>query len=361
MSTRQNPKSKIQNPCLPAGTANKSFKSKPFNFLFIGILFIICSALGGSFVILSTGCAPTKKEGQATDKKILFYRNPMNPAITSPVPMKDEMGMDYVPVYKKEIGAAEGEISINQEEEKLAGVVTKKVGPRFLNKEIKTVGIIAYDPDLYVAEEEYLGAISLGDAVLLEAGKNKLKILGLNDEQIAALEKEGKAQNNLILSNNKTWVYITVYENDMALVRVGTPVEIDTVAYPGEILSGRIVAVSQVLDPDTRTLKARAEIANPNQKLKPGMYANAVIKAGLGNKLAVDEEAVINTGKRTIVVVAKGGGKFVSQDVKLGQKAQGYYEVIAGLKDGEMVVTTGNFLLDSESRLNSGAGTEHTH
>ena len=121
---------------------------------------------------------------------------------------------------------------------------------------------------------------------------------------------------------------------------------------------GKIAAISSVLDPQTRTLNARTEIENPGQKLKPGMYANVVIKANLGNRLAVDEEAVINTGKRTIVVVSKGGGKYDSRDVKLGQKADGYYEVISGLNDGDLVVTTGNFLLDSESRLKSGAGKE---
>ena len=206
-----------------------------------------------------------------------------------------------------------------------------------------------------------MGVLSLGDETLIAASRKRLQILGLNAGQIERLGKEGKAQESLILPEDKTWVYITIYENELGIVKPGTQVKIDTVAFPGEVFSGKILAVAPVLDPMTRSAKARAEIKNPNRKLQPGMYANAVIKVDLGNQLAVDEEAVINTGKRTLVVVAKGGGNYFSQDVRLGQKAQGYYAVLGGLKEGEMVVTTGNFLIDSESRLKSSAGAEHQH
>jgi len=317
--------------------------------------FGICLVLGiWFFGFWLSGCAPTPKsghQGHEQGKKILFYRNPMNPQITSPVPMKDEMGMDYVPVYEKETGTKEGEIFISPEEQNLIGVETEKVAFRNLKREIRTVGNIAYDPELYVAQEEYLGALGLGDENLVETGKKRLQVLGLNEEQIERLGKEGKAQENLILPEDKTWVYITIYENETGLVKAGTPVEIDTVAFPGEVFLGKIAAVSPVLDPMTRSVKARAEILNPGQKLKPGMYANVKIKIDLGSRLAIDEEAVINTGKRTIVVVASGGGNYLSREVRLGQKAEGYYEVLSGLKEGEMVVTTGNFLIDSESRL----------
>ena len=315
-------------------------------------------------VIFVAGCAPTRKtghEGHEPGKKILFYRNPMNPQITSPVFMKDSMGMDYVPVYEQAKGAAEGEISISSDEQKLIGVKTERVGRRQLYKEIRTVGTVAYDPELYVAQEEYLGALGLSDEALIESGQKRLMILGLNDEQIGRLQKEGKAQENLILPEEETWVYITIYENELGLVKVGTPVEIDTIAFPGEAFYGKIAAVSPVLDPMTRSAKARAEVQNPGQKLKPNMYANVKIKIDLGSRLAVDEEAVINTGKRTLVVVAKGSGNYLSREVKLGQKADGYYEVLGGLKEGEMAVTTGNFLIDSESRLKSTSGGEHQH
>lgn len=317
----------------------------------------------GLLVILIVGCAPVKKEehkGHLESKKILFYRNPMDSRITSPVPMKDSMGMDYVPVYEQEKGA-EGGINVSPEEQKLIGVKAGPVERRHLYKEIRTVGTIAYDPDLFVAQEEYIGALGLQDDSLVETSKNRLKLLGLNDEQIDKLRKEGKAQENLILPQERTWVYITIYENEMGIVKVGTLVEIDTVAFPGEIFLGRIAAVSSVLDPASRSAKARAEVKNPEEKLKPGMYANVKIKIDLGDRLAIDEEAVINTGKRTMVVVSGGNGNYFSREVKLGQKAEGYFEVLGGLKQGEMAVTTGNFLIDSETRLKSTVGLEHQH
>ncbi|MBI5078805.1 efflux RND transporter periplasmic adaptor subunit, partial [Candidatus Saganbacteria bacterium] len=303
-----------------------------------GVCFILGILLLGFGLV---GCAPSQKsghEGHAQGGKILFYRNPMHPQITSPVPMKDEMGMDYIPVYEKEAGAEEGEISITPDEQELIGVKTEPVGRRPLHKEIRAVGTVAYDPELYVAQEEYLGAIGLEDESLLEAGRRRLQILGLSEAQIEKLQKEGKAQENLILPEDQTWVYIAIYENETGLVKVGTQVEIDTVAFPGEVFSGKIAAVSPVLDPMTRSAKVRAEIKNPGQKLKPGMFANATVKITLGNRLAVNEEAVINTGKRTMVVVSKGGGNCLSREIKLGQKAEGYYEVLGGLKEGERVV-----------------------
>jgi multidrug efflux pump subunit AcrA (membrane-fusion protein) len=315
--------------------------------------FVICSLL---LVIFIAGCAPSKK---VDEKKVLFYRNPMNPEITSPVPMKDQMGMDYLPIYEENI-AGEG-VRISSEQQKLIGVKTEKVAFRNLFKEIRTVGVIAYDPELYVAQEEYLSMLDLKDENLIEAARQKLKILGLNDAQIERLEKEGKAQLALILPQDKTWVYIPVYEHDLALVKAGMPVEIETVAFPGEKFSGKIVAVASVLDPMTRSVKARAEIENPDQKLKPAMYANVKIKVVLGKKLAVVEEAVLQTGKRSVVVLAGEGGNYFSREVKLGQKAAGYYEVLEGLREGERVVTTGNFLIDSEARLKSAAPTQHQH
>ncbi|MFA4844630.1 MAG: efflux RND transporter periplasmic adaptor subunit [Candidatus Margulisiibacteriota bacterium] len=318
----------------------------------------------GLVVLAVVSCAPAQKsghQGHELGKNILFYRNPMNPQVTSPVPMKDEMGMDYVPVYEKAPGAQAGEISISPEEQKLVGVRTERVGRRQLWKEVRTVGTVAYDPELYVAQEEYIGALGLGDETLIDAGKKRLRVLGLDEEQLARLQAEGKPQENLILPEDRTWVYITIYENELGLVKTGVPVEIETVAFPGEAFSGTIAAVSPVLDPMSRSAKARAEIQNPGQRLKPGMYATVKLKIDLGSRLAVAEEAVINTGKRTLVVVAKGNGNYISREVRLGQKAAGYYEVLGGLREGEMAVTTGNFLIDSESRLKSTGGGEHQH
>lgn len=308
--------------------------------------------------------------------KILYYRNPMNPEITSSVPMKDPMGMDYVPVYE-EAGVEGGGVSVSAERQQMIGVKKEKVEKRKLVHRILTVGRIAYDPQLYVAQEEYLQAVKAREKTsdsalplikeqtksLETAAKRKLILLGMNEKGIEGLAKKGRPQENLYLpiDEDTVWAYMTIYEYEMGLIKEGLPVEIDAVAFPGEIFKGEIVSITPVLDPMTRSVQVRAEIDNPGHKLKPDMYVNVRIDVDLGEKLAVSEEAVINTGKRALVVVANDKGNFFSREVKVGQKAEGFYEVLEGLKEGDIVVTSGNFLIDSESRLQSAISGEHKH
>jgi multidrug efflux pump subunit AcrA (membrane-fusion protein) len=130
-------------------------------------------------------------------------------------------------------------------------------------------------------------------------------------------------------------------------------VQVDTLAYPGETFQGKIVSLTPLLQAATRTLKARALVDNPEGKLKLEMFANVRIDYDLGEKLAVPEDAVMHAGARDIVFVADANGYFTPKTVKLGTKAQGYYEVLQGLAANEEVVTSGNFLVDSESKLNA--------
>lgn len=302
------------------------------------------------------------------EKKILYYRNPMNPEVTSPVPMKDQMGMDYVPVYEEEKGTAPtGSVYISPDRQQLIGVKTGKVGKRNLIHQIITVGRIAYDPQLYTAQQEYLQSLKglqilSGGATekeqaqsLVNAARQKLLIMGMSSEQIEQLAKDGSAQKNLYLTGDQktVWVYLTIYEYEIGLVKEGLSADIETVAFPGEVMKGRISAISPIFDSATRSVTARLELENPQGKLKLNMYVNVKINANLGEKLAVPEDAVIDTGLRKIVVLALPDGYFQSKQIKTGEKAQGYYEVLEGLNGGEEVVTSANFLIDSESRLNS--------
>ncbi|MDD5491097.1 MAG: efflux RND transporter periplasmic adaptor subunit [bacterium] len=296
-------------------------------------------------------------EEETKEKKVLYYRNPMNPKITSPVAMKDSMGMDYIPVYEEEqksAGSAAG-VNITAEKQQLIGITKETVQIRNLIKEISTVGKVAYDPDLYVAQQEYLEVIKLNkmDSDLTAAVERKLYLMGMSQEQIKQLAEQGKPQENLYLpsNNNIAWVYSPVYESDLSLVKPGLPIEVTTKAYPGETYTGKIVALSPVLDPKTRAVQARAEVTDTGHKLKPEMYVNVRILVPLGEKLAVSEEAVMDTGERTVVFVALPDGYFETRNIKLGQKAQGYYEVLNGLKAGEEVAAAGNFFIDSESKL----------
>jgi Cu(I)/Ag(I) efflux system membrane fusion protein len=171
------------------------------------------------------------------------------------------------------------------------------------------------------------------------------------------LEKQSKPQQNLYLPTSEdtnVWVYVTIYEYEAELVKAGTPVEVRAIAYPGLSFEGSIISVTPILEAATRTLKVRALVDNTENKLKLEMFVNVVIKYDLGDKLAVPEEAVMHAGTRDIVFVTGTNGHFESRVVKLGNKAGDYYEVLDGLAENEEVVTSGNFLIDSESKLNAG-------
>lgn len=313
--------------------------------------------------IKSSVAATVKKE-----RKLLYYRNPMNPQATSPVPMKDSMGMDYVPVYEESGSEAAGPtITISPEKQQLIGIQTEAVKKMGLTKLIRATGKIAYDPQLMVAQEEFIQALNNEDNVkdsplkdvierardITEAARNKLTLLGMSSGQISDLEKVRRADTSLYLprEGESVWAYVAVYEYEIGLVKIGQAVDIEAVAYPGEVFHGEVGAINPVLDASTRTIQVRIKIPNPDNKLKPEMFVSAQIKVDLGEKLAVPESAVLDTGIRKIVYLSEEGGVLEMREVKLGQKAEGYYEVLDGLKEGDIVVTSGNFLVDSESRL----------
>jgi multidrug efflux pump subunit AcrA (membrane-fusion protein) len=328
-----------------------------------------CPICGMTLVKRTADSAAAQKSTEASHRKILFYRNPMNPQVTSPVPMKDQMGMDYVPVYEEEkTPQAAAGVYISPQKQQLIGVKKQKIEKRRLAGQILTVGIVAYDPDLFVAQEEYLQAIQTRKTTQLSnleyskeqldpfvrAAKRKLLLFGMSEAEIAELEKKGKPQQYLYLpEGGSAWVYITIYEYETALVKEALPVEVETVAYPGQVFDGNVVSVAPILDRTVRTLKVRALVKDPENRLKPEMYVDAKIFYDLGEKLAVPEEAVVHAGVQDIVFVAEPNGYFEPRVMELGVKAQSYYEVLRGLAENEEVVTSGNFLIDSESRLNS--------
>ncbi len=318
---------------------------------------------------------PVQEQGSVSTtpgkaRKLLYYRNPMNPEATSLVPMKDSMGMDYVPVYEEPSAGTSGPtIMISPEKQQLIGVKTEAVQKRALDKVISASGKIAYDPELAVTQEEFIQALTNEDNVkdsplkdvvdraksMTDAARNKLKLLGMNDNEIVELQKTRTAQTNLYLpkSGESVWAYIDIYEYEIGAVKIGDKVEIEAISYPGETFTGIIKSINPVLNPVTRTNQVRVEIENKDNKLKPEMFVNAKIRVVLGEKLAVPESAVLDTGLRKIVYLSKPDGVLESREVELGQKAEGYYEVLSGLTEGDVVVTSGNFLVDSESKLKS--------
>jgi len=342
---------------------------------------LLCPVCGE--VIVTTSGKVVEISGSATsqgsvaaggkkERKLLYYRNPMNPQATSPVPMKDSMGMEYVPVYEEASSTATyggPTVTISSQRQQMIGVTTAAVKVMDLTNVVRASGKIAYDPELAVTQEEFIQALNAQNRVkdsplqdvsdraksLTEAARNKLRLLGMTDDQISVLEKTRKAERNLYLpgKGESVWAYINIYEYEIGLIKAGDRVEIEAVAYPGVKFTGIVVSVNPVLNPATRTNQVRVAVPNPDNKLKPEMFVNASIQESLGAKLAVPETAVLDTGLRKIVYLSEENNVLESREVLLGQKAGDYYEVLGGLKEGDVVVTSGNFLVDSESKLKS--------
>ncbi len=328
------------------------------------ILVIVIIAAAAAAAAWYAAARIRNRQLAAPGRAVLYYRNPMDPAVTSPVPMKDSMGMDYVPVYAGEASQPSTGVRISQEKQQLIGLTKEAVTRRPLHYTITTDGVVAYDPDLFVAQAEYLQALKAvvatqdstlptvreDAAALAGAARTKLRRLGMSDEEIKALTMP---QQNLYLplEEGQVWVYLTVHEYEMSLVKQGEEVAIEAVAFPGEQFKGTIAAIAPVLDAQTRAARVRVLVQDPGKKLKPEMFVNADVMVDLGEQLAVPESAVIDTGMKKVVYVVKEGDILEPRQITVGLKAQGYYAVREGLAEGDVVATSGNFLIDSESRL----------
>ena len=305
--------------------------------------------------------------------KILYYRNPMNPAATSPVPMKDSMGMDYVPVYAEDVSetsvAGQASTVISAQKRQLIGMKSEAISRRRLKFTVRASGSVAYDPELYNAIAEHHSAMVARDKVkdspwpdvheraeaLVRASSLRLRQLGLSESQIGAYTGMEALPTNLLLggSDGSVWVYAQIYEYEISSVSPGQQAEITTPAYPGRVFSGTVKAIDPNLSPETRSLRVRIEVPNPGGLLKLEMFVNAAIKADLGRVLALPESALLDSGARKLVFVDLGEGRIEPREVRVGREADGYYELLSGVREGEKVVTTANFLIDSESKLKS--------
>jgi Cu(I)/Ag(I) efflux system membrane fusion protein len=148
------------------------------------------------------------------------------------------------------------------------------------------------------------------------------------------------------------WVLAEVYEQDLAYVKRGNPARVTINAWPGDPFDGRVTFIYPTVDKESRTARLRIEIANPDGRLRAGMAATAEIAAPLdGSRLAVPESAVIDSGRRQVVLVERGEGRYEPRPVRLGARAPGWVQVIDGLKAGERVVTRATFLIDAESNI----------
>ena len=252
-----------------------------------------------------------------------------------------------------------------------------------------------YSPELLASQQEYLVALETrqrtagssipsiaasGEEVVASA-RRRLELLDLADDQLRALETTGQPQRTVTLHApisgtvlermvtqgqrvepetpllkladlSRVWVLASVFEHESPFVRVGQRAEIRLAQAPTP-LAGRIGFVYPVLDATTRSLQVRIELDNPGRTLKPEMFVDVGLEADLGTRLAVPASAVMETGTRQVVFVDKGDGRFEPREVRTGLRLPDVYEILDGLSEGERVVTSANFFIDSESKLES--------
>jgi Cu(I)/Ag(I) efflux system membrane fusion protein len=352
--------------------------------------YFCCSGCDDKFVknpekyIKEAGKHESKKAPHETtgEEEILYWTCSMHPEIKS-----DEegncpiCGMNLIPVKKGHEHGGDDDgayLYLKERDIALAGVKTVPALKKNLYKEIRATGVVAYDPTLVTAQEEYLNALKLledlspEDKIALVRAKNvldkaeyKLRLLGMSNSEIGMLREMRKVQSSFILPDKESWVYTDIYENDIGWVKKNQNVTVKPAAYPGLELEGKIKSINPVLNMNTRSAKIRIRLSHKDERLFPGMYVDVEIKAayapsgGKAEVVSVPKEAVINTGNRKVVWVYLGEGNFEPREVKIGplsaanngMREQDLYPVLHGIKESEMVVTNGNFLIDSESQI----------
>ena len=258
-----------------------------------------------------------------------------------------------------------------------------------------------YSPDLVGTQEEFLQALrysqgtsgnpaasgkpdAAGSRDLAESARRRLLNWGVSAADIDALEKSGHARNTLPISSpgggvvlekmvvagqnitpgmplykiadlTKVWVVAEIYQRDLASVKAGADAEVELSYLQGKPFRGRVAFISPVLDEQTKTAEVRIEVPNtPALDLKPGMFATVTLRSASARAgLAVPEQAVIRSGRRNLAVIATGGGYFEPREIRLGTASGGYVEVLDGIREGERIVVSSQFLIDSESNLRS--------
>ncbi len=375
----------------------------------------------------------------ATGKRVLYWHDPMVPGQRFDRPGRSPfMNMQLVPVYE---GGEDGGVSISARVQQNLGIRTAEVARRTLAPRLEAVGSIAYNerdqavvearapayverlharatldrvragapladlyvPDWVAAQEEFLSVRRMrgtGLEALVDGARQRMRLAGMTDEQIARIEDSGELQPRITLRAPRdgvvaelaaregmtvmpgdmlfringlstVWVNVAVPESQAARLRPGAAVEARSPAFPGVMFAGSVEAILPQVDPATRTIGARVELANPDWQLAPGMFVSVALAGPATEALTVPTEAVIATGRRTVVMLAEPDGVFRPVEVEIGIEANGETEIKRGLTAGQRVVASGQFLIDSEASLRAastrlegapardGAATEH--
>jgi len=357
-----------------------------------------------------------------TGKKILYYHDPMVPASKFDKPGKSPfMDMMMSPVYA-DSDSDRGDVTVSSRIQQNLGVRTALVTEGTLSPQVSAVGSIAFNerdqsvvqvratgyverlyvratldrvakgqplvdlyvPDWIAAQEEFLSVRRMQGtdlAPLVDGARQRMRQVGMSDEQIRVVEKTGKTQPRITLvaptggvvvelavregmtvmagatlfrisGLSTVWANAEIPESQSALLRPGARVQVRSPAAPGSVFEGKVQAILPDVNAATRTLKARLELANPGGRLVPGMFVQMQFMDMRDEKaLLIPTEAVIQTGKRTVVMLAEANGRFRPVDVEVGIESGGQTEIKRGLQAGQRVVVSSQFLIDSEASL----------
>lgn len=361
---------------------------------------------------------PETAPKESAGRRIRYYRHPMGLPDTSPVPRKDSMGMDYVPVYEDE-AQGDSTVAVSPGKVQKTGVRSEPVERRTVTIPVRAAGRVDFDPrrtavvalrfegfiesvgksaegdyvrkgeplmrvygpDLSSAAAEYVAVLNAHSAARMEGARRRLVNLGLDDATIASIARsrrvpraidwpapqdghviERKALSGMraapgetlfrIVDHSAVWILADIPERDVAAVAPGQTAIIRARSYPDRPFKGRVALIYPHLNMETRTARVRIELPNPEGRLLGDMFADVEIEAGGEEKvLAAPESAVIDAGKRQVVILDKGEGRFEPREVRIGRRGDGYVEIASGVSEGDRVVTSANFLIDAESNL----------
>jgi RND family efflux transporter MFP subunit len=433
-------------------------------------VFSIIIGLGAGWLIFH----PAGRSSLSTERKILYYRDPMNPKITSPTPKKSSDGMEFVPVYDESTGSIgekkiayykdpmhpwytsekpgkapdcgmdlvpvyEGEsdvkgIKIDPVTVQNIGVKVETAEKKKLKKVIRTVGKVDFDetkvfsvntkimgwveklyvdytgksvrkgdtlmelysPELVSTQQEYLQALNYrkqlqqstieearkGAEALVESAKRRLLNWDISDVEIQELEQRGAPKKTMTILSpadgivmekmvfkgmnamagmelykiadlSTVWIIADIYQFELPWMEVGQQAKIELSYLSGKTFRGIVTYVYPTVNMETKTVKVRIEIKNTSKlDFKPEMFATVRLESPvMVNAVAIPDQAIIRSGERNIVVVSLGGGYFDPREVKLGMTADGYVQILQGISEGEKIVTSSQFLIDSESNL----------